>query len=78
MWPAGNNNERNRMKLKFTKAVPAGRDIYLAGETYEVKNQHAAETYMAHGYAVPVQGDGEAAAAPAQVRNGSKKVESKG
>lgn len=44
------------MKLKFTKTVPAGRKVFQAGETYEIKDRHAAEVYVAHGYAVATEG----------------------
>lgn len=40
------------MKLKFVRAVAAGSGIYQAGQVAEVKDRHAAEVYMAHGYAV--------------------------
>jgi hypothetical protein len=39
------------MRLKFSRAVAAGREVYLAGKEYEVKDQHAAEVYVSHGYA---------------------------
>jgi hypothetical protein len=39
------------MRLKFKRATAAGREIYQAGKEYEVKDQHAAELYVAHGYA---------------------------
>jgi hypothetical protein len=45
------------MKLKFVKTTPFGmRGVYFSGQTYEVENQAAAETYIAHGYAVVADG----------------------
>lgn len=50
------------MKLKFLRATAVGRSYYTAGQVVDVKDQHAAEVYIAHGYAVAVDG----AAPPAQ------------
>lgn len=44
------------MKLKFNKTVPAGKQVFQAGQEYEIKDRHAAEVYVAHGYAVAVEG----------------------
>jgi len=44
------------MKLKFKKYVAAGAINYAAGKEYDVADQHAAEVYVAHGYAVAVDG----------------------
>lgn len=44
------------MRLKFERTVAAGAVIYQAGVTYEVKDQHAAEVYCAHGTAKRVDG----------------------
>ena len=54
------------MRLKFTRAVAAGRGIFHKGEVAEVPSP-AAETYIAHGYAEAVPG-GAADAAPVQPR----------
>jgi hypothetical protein len=40
------------MKLKFLKTTPVGRNgVYHAGQSYEVKDEAAAELYIKHGYA---------------------------
>lgn len=39
------------MRLKFKRAVSVGRTIYHAGTEHDIKDLHAAETYLAHGYA---------------------------
>lgn len=44
------------MKLKFLVTTAAGKRAYHAGETHEIKDLHAAEVYIAHGYAVTVDG----------------------
>lgn len=46
------------MKLKFSKttAIGGSRSHYQAGKEYEVKDAHAAEVYIAHGYATAVEG----------------------
>lgn len=44
------------MKLKFLRATAVGRSYYTAGQVVDVKDQHAAEVYIAHGYAVAADG----------------------
>ena len=45
------------MKLKFLRAVAAGRGHFAAGSTHEIKDRHQAEVYVAHGYAVAADGE---------------------
>ncbi len=45
------------MKLKFKKTVAAGRQIFREGQEYEIGERHAAEVYMAHGYAEAASGE---------------------
>ena len=44
------------MKLKFKRAVAAGTTMYAAGNEYEIADVHAAEVYVAHGYATAAGG----------------------
>lgn len=47
------------MRLKFLRTTAAGKKIYHKSEVHEVKDQHAAEVYVAHGYAQEVDSAGK-------------------